>query len=129
MTYAAPAAARYRENEILSASPQQLLLMVYDHLLLSLRRARVAIERGDVPMRVEQLDKARAALGELMVTLDIEQGGSIARQLSGLYTFILGELVDVGARRDLEKLDRLVGIIAELRGAFAEAGVAAGEGA
>ena len=124
MTYAAPAASRYRENEILSASPQQLLLMVYDHLLLSLRRARVAIERGDVPMRVEQLDKARAALGELMVTLDMEKGGSIAQQLSGLYTFVLGELVDVGARRDLEKLDRLVGIIAELREAFAGAAAA-----
>lgn len=123
MTYAATA-NRYRDNEVLSAGPQQLLLMVYDHLLLSMRRARVAIEQGDVPARVAQLDKARAALGELLVTLDMDKGGSIAAQLNGLYTFVLGELVDVGARRDVAKLDRLIGIVAELREAFGGIAVA-----
>lgn len=112
-------ANRYRENEILSAGPQQLLLMVYDHLLLSLKRGRACLEQNDLAGRATQFGKARAAIDELLVTLDLEQGGDIARQLSGLYTFVLAELLDVRTRHDVPRLDRLIGVVTELRGAFA----------
>ena len=112
-------AAQYQEVAVRSASPGQLVVMVYDHLLLHLRRARLAVEQGNVELRAASLDKARAALAELLATLDHERGGEIARQLSGVYTFLLAELVDLGLRPSPARLDRVTAMATDLREAFA----------
>ena len=119
MTYAQQS-TRYREMEILSASPGQLVVILYDHLLASLRRARLAIEGNNVEQRVAYLDKSRAAVTELLVTLDQAKGGAIATNLSSLYSWILSELLDIGMRPDVHRLDKVIGIAGELRDAFAQ---------
>jgi flagellar protein FliS len=112
-------ASRYREMEVLSASPGRLVVLLYDHLLTQLRRARLAMEQGDVERRAAALERASSAVQELMVTLDHEKGGEIAAQLGGLYGFLLGELIVLGGSRDVAHLGRLIGIVSELRDAFA----------
>lgn len=118
MSYATHA-AQYQEVAVRSATPAQLVVMVYDHLLLNLRRARLAAEQGNVELRLASLDRARAALGELLAGLDLERGGELAAQLNGLYAFFLGELVDVGPRTPVARLDRVIAMVAELRASFA----------
>jgi flagellar protein FliS len=113
-------ATRYRETEVLTATPGQLVVLLYDHLLLSLRRARVAMEARDADVQAECLDKARNVLTELLVTLDRERGGEVAVNLAALYSFLLGELVQVGIRADVARLDRVSRMIGELRDAFAQ---------
>lgn len=113
-------ATRYRETEVLTATPGQLVVLLYDHLLLSLRRARVAMEARDADVQAECLDKARNVLTELLVTLDRERGGAVAVNLAALYSFLLGELVQVGIRADVARLDRVSHMIGELRDAFAQ---------
>lgn len=113
-------ATRYRETEVMTATPGQLVVLLYDHLLVSLRRARTAMEAGDADVQGEQLEKARNVLTELLVTLDRERGGEVAANLSALYSFLLGELVQVGVRADVARLDRVTAMIAELRDAFAQ---------
>ena len=113
-------AGKYQEMQVMAAAPGQLLVMVYDHLLVSLRRVRFAMERNDIEQRVVQLEKVRAAITELLVTLDHEKGGAIAGQLRGLYTFFLAELVDVGRHNDVSRLDRISAMVQELRDAFAQ---------
>ncbi len=118
MSYATHA-AQYQEVAVRSASPAQLVVMVYDHLLLNLRRTRLATEQGNVELRIASLDRARAALGELLGGLDTERGGEMAAQLGALYAFFLGELVDVGLRPSVARLDRVIAMAAELRESFA----------
>jgi flagellar protein FliS len=113
-------AAKYQEMEVLGASPAQLVVIVYDHLLVTLRRARIAVEQGNVELRCAQLSKAREALSELLVTLDLERGGDVAKQLSGLYTFFIAELMDIGHKPSVQRLDRISTMVAELRDAFAQ---------
>ena len=113
-------ATRYRETEVLTATPGQLVVLLYDHLLLSLRRGRVAMEARDADVQAECLDKARNVLTELLVTLDRERGGEVAVNLAALYSFLLGELVQVGIRADVARLDRVSHMIGELRDAFAQ---------
>jgi flagellar protein FliS len=93
---------------------------MYDQLVLSMRRARVAIEGKQIEARVAHLDRSRAILHELLVTLDLEQGGDIARNLSGIYTYLLGELLELNLHSDVSRLDRLTAMVADLRDAFAE---------
>ena len=113
-------ATRYRETEVLTATPGQLVVLLYDHLLVSLRRARVAMEAGDNDVKSDHLEKARNVLTELLVTLDREKGGEVAANLAALYSFLLGELVQVSVRGDLARLDRVSHMIGELRDAFAQ---------
>lgn len=118
MSYANQA-AQYQEVAVRSAAPGQLIVMVYDHLLLNLRRARLGLEQGDVELRLTSFDRARQALGELLATLDHDQGGEMARQLNALYAFLLGELTDLGMHPEVSRLDRVIGIAADLRESFA----------
>ncbi len=120
MSYASQGAS-YRDLEVLSASQDRLLLMLFDHLLVQLERARIGTERDDLNIQVGALVKARAILGELLATLDFEQGGEIAVQLADLYQFMLLQLVDVGQRRDVVMMRRLSTIAQTLRDGFAGA--------
>lgn len=124
MTYATRTRAsarrgdRYKEMEVLSATPGALVVMVYDHLLTSLLRARAAIVAGNVETRVTEFGRARDAVGELLATLDRQRGGAIAGQLSGLYTFFLRELTSLGVDPSVDRLDRITTMVRELREAF-----------
>jgi flagellar secretion chaperone FliS len=117
MSYASQA-DRYREAQIHSATPSQLLLIVFDYLSTNINRARIALERDDLELRVHALDRARQAVGELICTLDEERGGALARQLMALYAFLLGELMSITGKADIPRLERLGQMVLELRQAF-----------
>ena len=111
--------------EILSASPERLVVLMFDSLVVHLHRVRIAIDANDVSLRTVSLSKARALLSELLSTLDFEKGGSIAKNLGSLYTFMLGELVDVGVVRDSKHVARITQIAESLREGFTGAAAVA----
>lgn len=120
MTYPSRA-SQYRELQVMSASPARLTVLLFEHLEVVMRRAQTAIRSEQVELRVENLGRAREIVSELLGTLDLERGGAIAIDLSMLYGFLQGELVDVGMRRDAIRLGRLIGIVNTLSGAFSAA--------
>lgn len=113
------AATAYREREILSATPERLVVIIFDHLLVNLRRARLAMDSGNLEMRADALSKAGDAVMELLVSTDVERGGALASQLRSLYTFTFNELLGMGIRPDVIKLDRITEMMSGLRDAFA----------
>ena len=115
--YAAQA-NRYREAELTSATPGQLVVMLFDKLALTLRRARAAMEQKDIEQRTASICKASDMITELKLSLDHAAGGDIARQLDGLYGFMLRELFEANRRQDVAKLDVVLKMASELREAF-----------
>lgn len=113
-------AARYRNAELESASPGQLVVMLFDKILLTLRRARLAVEARNIEDRVELLLKANEMITELRVSLDFEQGGAIAQNLEALYAFSLRQLFEASRTGDVAKIDGVVRVMSELRDAFAQ---------
>jgi flagellar protein FliS len=114
-------ANRYRDAELDSASPMQLVVMLYDKMLVTLRRARAGTVAGDIEERTEQTLKVVDMITELKLSLDHEAGGDISRQLDALYAFMLRELVASTRGGDVQKLDVVLRIAGELREAFAGA--------
>ena len=114
----AAAGDKYLEMRVLSATPEQLVVILYDHLLTQLQRAQLSIEVGQADARMMAFDRARKAVTELLLTLDKERGGAIAGQLDGLSAGMLGELIEIGVRPELERLGRLIAMVQELREAF-----------
>ena len=111
----------YRDMELRSASPERLVVFVFEQLVINLERARIAMERNDVELRVCALRRARGLVSELMATLDFERGGNIASQLADLYQYLMYELVDIGQRGDVRTLQKLIGVVTDLRDGFAVA--------
>jgi flagellar protein FliS len=107
--------------QVMSASPARLTILLFEHLEVVMRRAQTAIRNDAVELRVANLGRAREIVSELLGTLDLDNGGDIALDLSMLYGFLLSELVDVGIRRDAIRLGRLIGIVNTLSTAFAGA--------
>lgn len=120
MSYASQTSS-YREMEIHAASPERLLVIVVEQLVVNLERARIAMERHDVELRVTALRRARGLVAELLSTLDFEKGGALALELADLYQFLLAELVDIGQRGDVRTMRKLVNIATQLRDGFAGA--------
>ena len=109
----------YREREVLTASPEKLVVIVFDHVLANLRRARVAIEAGNIEQRAQAMRRAREGVMELLTTTDVERGGDMAENLRALYAYALREFLTVGRTLDIKQLDNVTAILANLREAFA----------
>src|SRR5215204_2258160 len=89
---AAGYARTYRANAVLTASPGQLVLMLYDGALKALGLAQQSFqEASPEPRRIENINrhllKAQAILSELQSGLNMEAGGEFAQTMSGLYDY------------------------------------------
>ena len=107
--------------ELHAASPERLVVIAFEQLVVNLERGRIAMERNDLELRVTALRRARGLVGELLATLDFEKGGAIATQLADLYQFMMFELVDIGQRGDVKTMRKLVNIATSLRDGFSGA--------
>jgi flagellar protein FliS len=121
---AAPYAAqagRYRDAELASATPGQLVVLLFEKLALTARRARAALDAGQIEARTAHVLRAVDLVTELRLSLDHEQGGDVARQLDALYGFMLRELFEANRRQEGARLDAVARIAGELREGFAGA--------
>ncbi len=110
----------YQASAIETASPEQLTLMCYDGALRFIRRARVAAERDDLGRLSESVGRAQAVINELNVTLNMEDGGEIARNLREIYLFVNRHLSVCAMRKDVDGFDRAISMIGGLRDAWAQ---------
>lgn len=118
-------AARYREMEVAGATPGQLVVILYDHFLTHLAKARYAMDAEQLAARSDALSVCRSVLTELLVTLDRDRGGDMAVHLGAIYSFLLGELTTLGIKPDRQRLERITRIVQELRDAFAQVALTA----
>lgn len=122
MTYSGPQGARaYRENAVLSASPEQLVVLLYEHLIINLKKAARHIQARDFEGKAESLSRANDIVLELLSSLDFEKGGEISSRLASLYGFFNREIATVGRTLDTARIAQLVEMAEELRGSWAEA--------
>ncbi len=119
-------ARAYRANAVLTASPGQLVLMMFDGALRSLTLAREGFARPPEDMRrIEiinsQLIKAQAIIGELQGTLNMEAGdGNFSREMYRLYDFFIRRLIESNLRKQVEPVIEVERLLGDLRGAWAE---------
>jgi flagellar protein FliS len=118
-------ARTYRANAVLTASPGQLVLMLYDGALKALALAREAFARPEEDFRrIEvintQLLKAQAILNELASGLDLEAGGEVALTMQRLYEYHLHRLFEANVRKQVAPVVEVERLLRELRDAWAE---------
>ncbi|WP_295827706.1 flagellar export chaperone FliS [uncultured Microbacterium sp.] len=115
-TTLARAQQEYLEQQVSSATPERLVTMLYDRLLVDVERARVAQSAGDWPSAGTYLTHAQAIIAELSGSLDASWDGSDG--LRGLYTYITGRLIVANVSRDEAATEECATLIAPLRDAW-----------
>ncbi len=111
----------YRVNQIQMASREQLLLITYDIGIRACFAAEKALEEKDAERVNKHLQKAQAVIRELMITLNMEQGGEIAEGLMRLYDFMYYQLVDANMKKNVELVVQVRMMLEELRATWNEA--------
>lgn len=105
---------RYREMDVMTASPTTLVVKLYEGALRNARTARVEIEAGRIPERARALDKSFAIVAELQSSLDFERGGEIAIQLNDLYGFVNARLLEANLNVSIEAIDDAIRVLETL---------------
>ncbi len=118
-------ARTYRSAAVLTASPGQLVLMLYDGALRSLLLTREAFARPPEDFRRfeiinAQLIKAQNILGELQDTLNHEAGGEFSRTMDRLYDYYIRRLTEANMRKQVEPVIEVERLLREVRDSWAE---------
>jgi flagellar secretion chaperone FliS len=121
MTTAQQAYMKYKSTSVQTASPERLLVMLYDGLIRSIETAKVAITLNQPQESHRQLTKSQDIVWELRTTLKMEY--EISHALAALYDYFQSRLVDANVRKSIEPLDEILPRIQELREAWVQASI------
>ena len=104
-----PQLSCYFENEVLTASPERLVQILYELGLKSLASARECNRLKDISGRVRHVNKAFAVFTELQMGLNFDEGGEVAENYARLYDYCQRRLIEANAQQS-------DGILAEVQG-------------
>ena len=115
--------SRYLGDWVATASPQRILVMLYDRLVLDLERAEMALDTGDRTEAAAQIQHAQDIVFELRESLRVDawEGGP---RLAALYSWMITELVQAGVKRDRNRVAACRQIAEPLRDAWRQAAAA-----
>lgn len=113
------AAEAYKRQQVLTATPEALTLMLYNGCLRFMKEGRDAIEKKEYEQANTSLQKAQNIIAEFRVTLNMDY--EISHQLMPLYNYVYDRLVEGNVKADVNMISEAQGIITELRDAWAQA--------
>lgn len=117
------------ETGVMSASPHQLILMLFEGAETTLRSALQQMQAGDVPGKGRAISRGIDIIQNgLRASLDAKAGGEIAANLNSLYVYMIERLLQANLHNDQERIHEVLRLLGELHGAWkAIAPVAANE--
>jgi flagellar secretion chaperone FliS len=118
MSAYAPAPNVYRESAVLTATPEQLVVMLYDGANRFLTQSAVAMRESRPALAAEKLRRAEAIIDELLATLDLSVG-EIAERLQALYLFFKEHLTAARLEQSADKVEDVARLMRDLRSAWA----------
>lgn len=109
---------QYKQQGVMTASPVELIVMLYDGCVRNLRVAKLSFEEKNVVTANESLLKAQAIVQELSLCLDYSY--PISGEINRLYTFVEEAIVEAIEKSNGDQLEDLVAIMTDLRVAWAD---------
>jgi flagellar protein FliS len=109
----------YAESSVLTASPEQLVVMLYDGCIRFLHQSAVAMRAGQREQSRNRMSRAEAIIDELNGTLDMSYG-DIPAQLRSIYLFCKRHLIHANVNQDADAVDTVATLLGELRGSWNE---------
>jgi flagellar protein FliS len=114
----ATAASAYLEQDVRTADPLRLVVMIYDVAVAQVGQARAALSAGDPSAKARAVDRVARCLGVLQESLDMEQGADVAKNLDRLYGYLQRRLTQAHLRNDDRVFEEIAGHLQELGSAW-----------
>jgi flagellar secretion chaperone FliS len=115
----ARAAQAYQTTHIQSQSPLEMVALLYAGALRFMRAAAEAMERRDLVAKRDAMSRTMAIVSHLQSSLNMADGGEVARSLDRLYQYVTSLLLDANARQDPAPLHESIRLMTELHEAWA----------
>lgn len=101
----------YLRTKVLTASPEQLRLMLIEGAIKFARQGRDGLVAKDFEAVFNGFSKCRSILVELICTMRPEVDPDLCDRVSGLYTFMMKTLLEASHERDLAKADKVIELL------------------
>jgi len=115
----------YLRQSVMTATPSELLVMLYDGCIRNLKLAELAMEEPADYMKVnERMVKAQKIISELIGSLDMSY--EISTQLLPIYDYLLRSLRTMNVKKDLSQLPAVLEILKTQRDTWEQVSLASG---
>lgn len=104
----------YIENMVKTASPAKLIELLYMKAIDVLKEAEELIKEKKYVEANEKIKRAQDIVVELNLSLDIEKGGQIAKNLRALYNYLFQRLIEGNVKKDINALREVRGFLEDL---------------
>ena len=101
----------YLRDAVLTATPEQLQLMLYDGCIRFALQARDAIEKQDYEASYEKLTRAQKIVLEMQGGLNYDVNRDLCERVASIYGFLYRKLVDACVHRDIAAIDDAVKVL------------------
>ena len=108
----------YKKASVNTLDQNKLIIMLYDGAIKNANFAVQYMESGEIEKVHDSLIKTKNIVTELLATLNMEQGGEIAKNLKSLYSYMFSQLIEANMEKRSEPVLTVVELLKELRGAW-----------
>ena len=112
---------QYQTNNITTASPEKLMIMLLDGAIQFLQKAKVAIDGKKYQERSVNIESARKIIRELMRTIDLENGNDVSKSLFRLYNKMATNLIKANVSKNITLIDEVINDLVNVRWGFQKA--------
>lgn len=113
------------ESAVMSASPHQLIVLLFDGAMSALVRARLFLDQGDLISKGEALSKAISIIDNgLKAGLDMDAEGELSNNLASLYDYMVRRLLLANMHNDVETIMEVEGLLNNIADAWKQIGEA-----
>ena len=110
----------YKKASVNTLDQNKLIIMLYDGAIKNANFAVQYMESGEIEKVHDSLIKTKNIVTELLATLNMDQGGEIAKNLKSLYSYMFSQLVEANMEKKSEPVLSVIDLLKELRGAWVQ---------
>jgi flagellar protein FliS len=114
-------AETYKKNQIETATPEEILIMLYEGAIRFLLVAQKSDQEKNLEKFSKNIIKTQHIIREFMESLDLEIGGEMAQNLYRLYDYLHYRLVQANIKKDVAMLDEVLDHLRKLKATWEEA--------
>ena len=112
---------QYQTSNITTATPEKLMIMLFDGAIQFLQKAKKAIEEKNYQERATNIESARKIIRELMRTIDLENGNDVSKSLFVLYNRMAMKLIKANVSKNVVLIDEVTEDLVNIRWGFQKA--------
>ena len=110
----------YKKASVNTLDQNKLIIMLYDGAIKNANFAVQYMESGEIEKVHDSLIKTKNIVTELLATLNMEQGGEIAKNLKSLYSYMFSLLIEANMEKKTAPVLTVIDLLKELRGAWVQ---------